>query len=87
MEAYLGDCALVGSKSFLAQNKNKGHRGALGGDGYVCYLDGGDAVTGVCICTSSSNYTLNVCMQFFVYQLYCNKLVLKGHKESKKKKL
>lgn len=57
MEAYLGDCALVGSKSFLAQNKNKGHREALGGDGYVCYLDGGDAVTGVCICTSSSNCT------------------------------
>ena len=39
--------------SVLTTNKEKqpkGHRETLGGVAYVCYLDGGDGIMGVCIC-------------------------------------
>ena len=37
--------------------KTKGHQGNLGRVEYVFYLNCGDGIMGVCICTNSLNYT------------------------------
>ena len=36
--------------------KTKGHQGNLGHVEYVFYLNCGDGIMGVCICTNSLNY-------------------------------
>ena len=37
--------------------KSREHKKSFGGDGYAYYLDGGDGITGVCLCPDSSNGT------------------------------
>lgn len=37
--------------------ETKGHKETLEGGEYVFYLNCGDGIMGVCICTNSSNYT------------------------------
>ena len=37
--------------------KTKGHQGNLGGAEYVFYLNCGDGIMGVSLCTNSLNYT------------------------------
>ena len=37
------------------QKQNKGTKETLGGVGYVYYIDGGDGVVHVCLCSSASN--------------------------------
>lgn len=46
---------MLGGRSQIKQTgKPKGLREPLGGVGHVCYLDGGDVITGVCISPASN---------------------------------
>ena len=59
--------------------KTKGHKETLGGVEYVFYLNCGDGIMGVCICTNSSNYIHLICI-VLCNQLYFNKAVFKKKK-------
>lgn len=39
----------------MKTEKPKGCREPLGGVGHVCYLDGGDVITGICIGPASNS--------------------------------
>ena len=38
-------------------HKNNGTQVTLGGNGYVCYLDGDDGIMDVCMCPNAINCT------------------------------
>lgn len=69
------------SKFWPQNQKTKGHKETLGGDGYF-YLACGDGFSGVCICSSSPNCTHEICavlyinytssvMLFFLFPMGC----------------